>query len=411
MRQRWAWTIRSWWTSHRETILRLAIGFMAILALEMLGGEFGRLVWGSGDTAAIDLRIYHDLVHRWFTGEPVYSQLEMATYPPASYVILWPLVGWLAVTSARWLWAVIMVAALGWMVYLIVQESGADTSLERVFVALMLIAMNATGVTIGIGQLIVFLSPMLMAGLLLLQWDRRGWCKDLMAAAMLLVTLVKPSISVPFFSILLSISGKLRPILLIAFGYLVLTLFAAKFQEPELWTLIHYWLARGSEMATWKGYGNLHAWLTMLGLEEWILPASLLILAALGSWTYRHRHQDFWLLLGVVALVARLWAYHQLYDGLLILFPMVTLFRITKRGPTADGGDVVAGVLLAFTTLAMLVPTRLYYSWPSPWPLLFTSGHEIIWIVVLAFLLDRARRDRIASLVDEVRLNEDKDNG
>jgi hypothetical protein len=389
--------LRIWWTDRSKRLLHIAVVFLAALALLKLGDEFRRLIWESGRSGAIDLRILHELVYRWFAGRSVYDELITAVHPPGTYAILWPLLGWLAVAPARWLWAATTVAVLGWLAYLTVRESGADTSLERVFAALMLFSMNATGVTIGNGQLIVHLLPVLVAGLLLLQRGRGGWREDLLAAAMLLVTLAKPSVSVPFFWIVLFISGRLRPALFVALGYVALTLFAASFQEPGLGRLLRGWLANSSALAVRGGYANLHVWLFTLGLEQWILPASLLALMALGFWTYRHRHGDFWLLLGVAALVGRFWTYHRLYDDLLILLPMVTLFRIAKRSPSADGGDVVAGVLLAFTILAMLAPARLRYA-PWPWYLLFTGGHALVWVAVLIFLLDRARRERDAGV-------------
>jgi hypothetical protein len=126
-------------------------------------------------------------------------------------------------------------------------------------------------------------------------------------------------------------------------------------------------------------------------MEKWILPSSLLALVVLGFWTYRHRHGDIWLLLGVTALVARLWAHHRWYDDLLILLPMVALFRVAKRAPSAEGDDVVAGLLLGITTLAMLAPGGLYL-FPPPWNGLYVAGQVIVWVVVLIFLLDRARR-------------------
>jgi hypothetical protein len=387
--------LRTWWTDRSTRLLRIAVVLLAALALLKLGDEFRRLIWESGRSGAIDLRILHELVYRWFAGRSVYSELITAVHPPATYAILWPLLGWLAVAPARWLWAGTTVAVLGWLAYLTVHESGADTPLERVFVALMLFSINATGVTIGNGQLTVHLLPVLVAGLLLLRRGRGGGREDLLAAAMLLVTLAKPSVSVPFFWIVLFVSGRLRPALLVALGYIALTLFAASFQEPGLGILLRGWLANSSALAVRGGYANLPIWLFTLGLEQWILPASLLALMALGFWTYRHRHGDLWLLLGVTALVARFWTYHRLYDDLLVLFPMIALFRIAKRGPSTDGNDVLAGMLLAITIFAMLAPARLRYA-PWPWYLLFTGGHALVWIAVLIFLLDRARRERNA---------------
>lgn len=389
--------LRTWWTDRGTRLLRIAVVFLAALALLKLGDEFRRLLWESSRSGAVDLLLRHKEVRCWFAGEPVYSEMTTALYPPASYAILWPLVGWLTPTESRWLWAVTTVAVLVWLASLIVRESGADTSPEHAFVALMLLSMNATGVTVGNGQLIVHLLPALLTGLLLLQREGCGWHEDLLAAALLLVTLVKPSVSLPFFWIVLFSPRPLRSVLLITLGYLALTLLAVQFQEPELWTLLQGWLVRGSTEAVEGGYANLQIWLSVFGLGEWIFPASLVTLMALGFWTYRHRHGDFWLLLGVTALVARFWTYHRLYDDFLVLFPMIALFRIAKRGPSTDGSDMVAGMLLAITIFAMLAPARLRYA-PWPWYLLFTGGHALVWIAVLIFLLDRARREKNAKV-------------
>lgn len=389
--------IRTWWTTHGTTVLRLACVIMAIFAALKLGDEFRRLLFESGRNGAIDLKLYHQMVRDWFSGRPLYQLRHYATYPPASYLLLWPFHGWLAVTPARWLWAVTSVAALGWLVHLIIQESGAETRPERVFVALMALSMNAAGVTIGSGQLIVHLLPILLFGLLLLRQDGREWHKVLLAASLFLVALVKPSISAPFFWIMLFVGGALQTAFLIAFGYVGLTLFAATFQESGVLGLLGGWLERSTAVAATRGYSNLHIWLGTLGLGEWILPASLLVVAALGLWVYQHRKGDFWLLLGVTALVARLWTYHQVYDDVLVLLPMIALFRIAKREASPQGAGVAAGLLLAATILSMLAPARLEH-FPPPWSLMFKGGHTLVWVAVLGFLLDRARRDRNAEV-------------
>lgn len=394
--------LRTWWTHHKTPLLRAAVALMALAALVWLGYEFWRLLWQPGRMGAIDLRQRHAEVHGWFAGRPVYRELGHAVYPPASYVILWPLLGWLAVTPARWLWAATTVATLAWLIYLVVRESGAHTPLERAFAALIPPSMYATGAAIGNGQLIVHLLPALVAGLVLLHRGRRGWHQDLLAAALVMAALVKPTISAPFFWIVLFVPGRLRPALLVLLGYLLLTLFAASFQEVGLATLIDEWLQSGSGAAVGgsveaPGYTNVHSWLGAAGLEEWNLPASLLVLGALGFWTHRHRHGDLWLLLGVAALIARFWTYHRWYDDLLILLPMVALFRIAMRGPATDGSDVLAGALLATTTVAMLAPGGLYLL-PAPWNMLYVAGQITAWMIVLIFLLDRARRETTAQV-------------
>jgi hypothetical protein len=279
-----------------------------------------------------------------------------------------------------------------WLTYFILKESRAESPFERTYVALTPLSMNATGVTIGNGQLILHLLSLLVAGLYLTYPVRRGWGKDLLGAGLLLTTLVKPNVSIPFFWVILLRPGGLRIAVLTSLGYFALTFFAACFQRMELITLLGQWLVHAKEAAQ-GGYGDLHICLFALGLEEWILPASPIALAALGLWVYRHRDGDYWLLLGVTALFARFWTYHRLYDNLLILLPMITLFRIAKRGLSVNGEDVMAGLLLAATTLIMLAPARLLIT-PPPWDQLFKSVQVIVWMAILIFLLRQSWKER-----------------
>lgn len=146
------------WNKYGETILRVAIVLMAIAAGFWLGYEFARLLFDLGPQGAIDLKLRHQEVKTWFRGEAVYGAIGMANYPPASYAILWPLVGWPGVTQARWLYAFTTVAALAWPVSLVVRASGASTRIERIFMGLIPLSGCATGATIGHGEIIVCIS-------------------------------------------------------------------------------------------------------------------------------------------------------------------------------------------------------------------------------------------------------------
>lgn len=371
---------------------------MAVAALVWLGYQFWRLlgpatpIWPSSPRGAVDLWLRHREVQRWFAGQPVYGAIRSALYPPASYVILWPFLGWLTMTPARWLWAVTTVAALAWLISLTIQESGAHTRLERVFVAFIPLSMYATGATIGNGQLIVHLLPLLMAGLLMLYHQPCGWREDLIAAALVLVALVKPSISAPFFWIVLFVPGRLRPALLVVVGYVLLTLFAAGFQDASVLSLIEDWLQHAQGGAVWRTVRGADG-LAPLRLPAWNLPASLLVLGVLGAWVYCHRKVDLWLLLSVTALVALFWIYHGWYDDLLILLPMIALFRIAERGAATDGDGVMAGLLMALTLLTTLAPGGSYLL-PQPWNILYGTGQIVVWTTVFIFLLHQAWREK-----------------
>lgn len=406
MEKRWSKTIapslREWWAGYGLMLMRAAIAIMVIASLVWLGYQFWRLLWGSAPiwhtspTGAVDLKTLHQLVHEWFAGRPIYRELPTAVHPPATYVLLWPMLGWLDLTPARWLWAGTTVVALAALVYVVVHESRADSSLERAFVALIPCSIYATGAAIGNGQLIVHLLPMMLVGLLKLHRQRRERKGHLFASALILGTVVKPSISVPFLWLVLFVPSFPSSILLVALGYCVLTLIAISYQDSPLSTLFHDWHSRSSSLAVTAGQGNvanLHVWLGSLGLNEWIFPTSLALWLALGLWSYRYRHIDIWILMGVTGYVARFWTYHRWYDDALILLPMVTLFRMAKRGPSDHAEDVIAGVLLGVTLLLMLAPGGLFLL-PPPWNTVYVFGQVIVWIVTLVFLLGQAQAEK-----------------
>jgi hypothetical protein len=403
--KRWSTTIapplREWWGEYGVMLMRAAIVIMAIASLVWLGYQFWRLLWGSAPiwhtspTGAVDLKALHRLVHEWFAGRPVYRELPSAVHPPATYVLLWPLLGWLDVAPARWLWAVSTVVALTALVYVVVQESRADSSLERAFMALIPCSIYATGAAIGNGQLIVHLLPMMLVGLLMLHRKRAERQAHLLASALILATLVKPPISVPFLWLVLFVPRSPGPVSLVVLGYSILTLFAVSFQDSTLTVLLHNWLFRSSSVAVTTGHGNvanLHVWLGSVGLKEWIFPTSLALLLALGLWSYRYRHIDIWILMSVTSFIARFWTYHRWYDDALILLPIVTLFRIAKRRPSNQAEDVIAGGLLGATLLLMLAPGGLFLL-PPPWNTVYVFGQVIVWIVTLVFLLGQAQTE------------------
>jgi hypothetical protein len=179
--------------------------------------------------------------------------------------------------------------------------------------------------------------------------------------------------------------------------YLALTAFAVAFQmrafprfggTAKPMGVLTRWTARapgGAYMGSIKGgYGTVHNLLAELGLQKWNTAASLAILALLGLWIFRHRRADFWLLMGVTAILARIWTYHRWYDDLLLLFPLVVLFRLTRIPEVAPRVKLVAGVLFLWLWGFLLAPGVLYtVRSPGIWVGLQVSG----WLVALAFLV------------------------
>jgi hypothetical protein len=371
---------------------------MAVAATVWLGYEFGRLLFDLGPNGAVDLNMRHREVRAWFHGEEVYGVIWTAVYPPASYTILWPITGWLGMPQARWLYAFTGAAAVAWLVTLVVQVSGARSRSERVFVGLMPLSIYATGATIGNGQVIVYILPFLMTAFRLLGRTPASFATDLIGSLLVALALVKPSVGAPFLWIILFVPGRLRPALLTACAYVSITAVAISFQDSDLVTLMAGFRDSALHMlshplAQKYGHSNVHRWLTSAGLSDWVPAVSMSLFGGLGVWTFVHRRCDVWLLAGVAALVARFWTYHGWYDDLLILLPMISLFRIAKSPEAGKAEGPVAGALFAITLLTLMAPGGLYLL-PGPWDQFYVAVQTVVWCGVLVFLLARARLGR-----------------
>ena len=389
------------WNGNRDRLLGLTALFLAVLSLGYLAYHFWRLLFDSNPVAAIDLQYRYSEVSGWFSGRPIFREIGSAVYPPASYAILWPLLGWLSLAGARWLWGITSVFALIGLAYLSVRESGADTFPERALAAVIPLSLYPTGVTVGNGQVLCHFLPLLAAGLLLVKNQEATWPRDLLGAFLVILGFVKPSVSTPFFWILLFVPGRSRPALLVCAGYLLLSLLAVQFQESGLIELLQDWVRLAQIGVSYgtgfvikhQGYTSVPSWLYFLGLGKWATPVSLTLWIILGYWIHRNRRADFWTLMGVSAVVARFWTYHLRYDDLVMLLAMIAFFRIAKKRSTSGSGAFSAGILLAATTLTLLAPGGTNFL-PQPLKNIYVAIQIVVWLSGLIFLVHHARLER-----------------
>ena len=339
------------WIGHRQKFWPIIIGLLGVSCLNRLLKEFGRLIWYQGNSGAIDLKIFYEAVQLWFSGAPTYGELPSAVYPPASYLMLWPFLGWLTVSPARILWAMMTVFALAWLVYLVIHESKADSWHEQALIGLLPL-FYATRTGIGNGQLVVFVMPLLIAGVLRLRQPQRQLHQTLLATMMIIGALIKPNVSAPFFWIVLfaSVGKRYSPAIMVILGYGALTLWAAMFQDDGAIALMQQWFNQaevGAEFgAQAGGYANQNSLMSLLeastNLDQYPLlryvgdfelntPLTLLMLGALGIWVGWYHNAEIWVLLGICAIIARFWTYHRIYDDILILLPIIATFRTYKQ--------------------------------------------------------------------------------
>ncbi len=384
----------------------------------------------SGAVGAVDLSLRHLEVNGWFSGERIYRTQGNAVYPPASYLMLWPLVGWLSFTASRVLFGIVTAGLITLFVRLFVKAHGEVSPRERALLVLLPLATYPFGATIGNGQLGILVLVCLILGLPRLVKEEPSWPRDLGIAALFLVALIKPTLSAPFFWIVLFLRGGFRPAVLIGVGYVGLTALASLAQKNGPLQLMRAWFRRGVDGASWGaelGEGsiravkatsevipvenadqvsdsilrithiNLHSTLSYLGHGSWITPATLLVLGLLGLWVLIHRTRSIWILMAVVALCARFYAYHGWYDDVLLLLPLIALARIAKGRNVSDGRTSLTATFLLVSMVASLLAPGGSYLFPYPWNNVYLIAQSVLWLSVLLFLLCVARRPPVQS--------------
>ncbi|WP_144864149.1 glycosyltransferase family 87 protein [Hyella patelloides] len=388
---------------------------MAEKAIFSLPYVFACLLLLKGHNPGIDLMLRYNEVQLWFSGGNVYSYSQLpkgGVYPPASHVILWPFLTYSSWVFVRCLWVITSLAGLVGLVYLLVGASKAYDFKEKAFVGLMILATNATHINILKGQLTIHTLAFLVSGLVLIgeysQKQQNRWQLSLLAGFLIAVALVKPTITVPFLLIPMFVpQGRLIAIITVII-YTLLALLATAFQDSNIVMLHLEWLERGTIGAVlgskdsagmMGGYGDIHSFLDSVGMSEFNFESSILILAIFAVWLYFHRFVDLWLLIGIASLVSRFWAYHRMYDDILIILPMVTLFRLTKQTTLDRTSRTLSGILLGIATFSILFFDRLLFL-NSPGIALFVSGQVTIWILMLGFLVFQAfvQRNKIIQL-------------
>ncbi len=341
--------------------------------------------------------------------------------------MLWPLIGWLPAAAVRPFWAITTLACLALLIAQLFRIAQPQRLIHKVFLSLLPLCLYATGAAIGNGQLVIHLLPCLLGSFILLQDISTGqkahnWQTISLMALLMLLALVKPNVTAPFFWILLfksPLSG-----LLSAASYAFLTVIAALFQ-PEFDGPIHLfkaWLTMGmagvyygaTPYVEYEGGGSIASSVTahsvvgffnfdrldFVDFSGYNQAVSFGALFLLGLWTYFNRSKNIWILASVAAIVSKYWTYHGWYDDLVLLIPMVALFGLAQW----DGGlqhfgsgayQRFARVLFGLMFVLMLAPGGMYVL-PQPLLAIYLIVQTVTLLTVLIFMA-RITGDRIAS--------------
>jgi hypothetical protein len=373
---------------------------MSVLAAARLWFALTRVLAPSHRFDGGDLLMRWREVHAWFAGSPVYGVIRTADYPPGAYPVFWLLIGWTDASVARWIWSATTVALLAVFGWLLARATPTSGRAGRLMVFLIPFLGYASYATIVNGQASIVVVTCVVAGVLLLVRSQTAW-EDIVGSALILVSLIKPTVTVPIVWVAMLKPQRLRPFLLIVGGYIGLVLLAGAFQPAGLVDLVRGWLGQQERVTLGRFSFNLQELLSLAHVSQWFLPVVVLLTLSVGYWVYRNRTVDVWVLMGVTSIVAMFWVYHRPYDDVLLFVPMLALIRVGWSA--AERGDRTIAILLAIAmALSSLERPQLASERPT-WGLLFSNKplavHAIeemraaLWLAALGFLVWSVHRE------------------
>ncbi len=372
---------------------------MFLFVYRLAGGSgFNRLLMSQNRNAAVDISLRQSEMRIWFSGQNLqHAGFHRRTYPPASYMMLYPVMGWLTFAEARAVWAFLSILLLGLLSYFSIRSVRPDTKLETAFWLLLPLALTSTAVCIGNGQLALMVVAELWAAIYLIHAYAKSWQRDCAAGILLLLALVKPQMSLPFIWILLFKLRAIRPILIALAGYLALTAAAVQFQpSTPLIEALTGWVHSGLAVAKGMEASFLEGLFIETGKGDWILYYAFAVFFMLGFWVWHYRTADIWLLAGVTAFAARLWIFTRVYGDFLILIPLIAVFRILKKA-SVTSFETVMGAVLFWLTLGILTAPGDYFEDRWVWNVQFRIMYTTVWLTLLGYLWYHAQKETGAS--------------
>jgi hypothetical protein len=258
-------------------------------------------------------------------------------YPPWIFAteMLWLLPKWRATCLLVSAWNLAAFALLMIWAYRVGARFGRE---EGLFLAISAAAISSICTSWRNGQFGVLMVGFLLAAMLC---DERN--RSIAAGILLGIASMKPTISAPFFLIFLA--RRQWSVLAAAFVYLAIAVVAVwaitGAPPPDMLREMFY----GQKLTNMDGYGP-EDWLKAMGLSHSLssgIPSVLGIVAGLGI-AFAFRKLPLLPLMGMMSVIARLWAYHRHYDNVVLIFLLVALGERALR--RKDGFSIAAFLIV-----------------------------------------------------------------
>ena len=256
-------------------------------------------------------------------------------YPPSEILLQTVITGFLPKDSVVPVWTGINMIALFCLFFILVQRhslSRERTLLSSFTILAILLIWTPTQITISHTQYSI-----VVLGLLLLAYHEMETGHHFRAGIFLSLSLIKPSLSLPFFIVPL-VKRQWKVFSVVAGIQILSTLIFSLIVRSAPWVVISEWIKVAQYFTA--GMYSLQEILNRMAWENTIIGNSIIIgFLATVTFLYWHRQSiDNKFLFDFMCFVSVLWTYHGNYDFVVLLPPFLQILEGSTDKNTGKGG-------------------------------------------------------------------------
>jgi hypothetical protein len=277
-----------------------------------------------------------------------------ATYPPSTMSMLLPTIGFLPKPVLLRLYTAANLVFLALLISILTSWFQAETRLAHplslALVAMLCLLWSPLQYVIANGQAGILALLCAVAAIRLL--DRA----PLIAGALFMVSLIKPSMVLLYFFIPL-VQWKWKPLWTTFFLGVILTLLPSFWLHEWPWVMISQWM--GLCRYVLQGAFTLQEVLNAIGWEN-TMPGTFVVLLLWGSvlsWCARYRRSGWEVQFAFLSLANLAWTYHERHDFVLLAFLLVIFAAQLVHSNRRAGAIIGLGLCLI---LGLALSDRFY---------------------------------------------------
>ena len=329
---------------------------------------------------------YHQSIDLIYEKVNIYHETAHSIYPPSTFLFISALSLNINYYNMDEVWAfinIVSLISLSAIIYFFLKNYKCKWIL-----ILSVLSLHSIPHALGVGQIsIVFISFFLLS-IYMIIYHRNNYIL-IFGTLLLTISLGKFSLFLPFIPLLV-INNKLRYPTLVSIAINFTLSYAILYRVDS--NIYEYVASLASSSSEIKALGSLdlNAFLSLINAPDYLNtvgPVAVLLLAAVITIHYRERVNLF-PLLALMAIVSRLFIYHNHYDNFILVIPLVYIFKFYW-----NYSDKNYAILYFLFLVSLIIPAR-FLVWSEPIYGITLIYQLIIWLLTAVIIFNHLHESK-----------------